>query len=387
MARALAHIEKIEEVRKHPNADRLDIVRVLGWHCVANLGEFKPGDLCVYFEIDSQVDYTKEPFTFMESKKGKVKTIKLRGELSQGLALALDKFPQDLSKYSIGADVTDLLGVKKIQTQEERRLANDAVDPRISRVKTKYSEFLKSKLGKFIMRHAFTRNLFLRMFGGKKKKRKAWPDFISKTDETRIESIPQMLEQKRALIATEKLDGTSTTFFLKKKGRKYEFGVCSRNVRQLDEKQKTYHDHNIYWDMAFKYDVENVLKGLMKQYNLKNYVVLQGESIGTVQGNPYKLESDDFYAFNLIFDGKKISSIEGDKIMHNWGIKWVPILDYNFHCPDTMEEMKALAEGNSVINPRVKREGCVYRSEDNTISFKNVSNSYLLKHQMEEVDK
>ena len=380
--RHLAHIELVHDIEPIEGADRIEYAHVLGWGLVVGKGEFKEGDKCVYFEIDSKVDTTKPVFAFMENNGGKVKTRKFKGKISQGLALSLDKFDVDLSKYHVGDDVTKILGVTKIQTQEELRLKADAQDPRESRVKQRYAKFIKSKFGKWIMGHKFTRQLFLFIFGGKKKNRGNWPSFVTKTDEERIENMPQMLQNKKPLEVTEKLDGTSTTFFLLKKGRKkFEFGVCSRNVRQFDENQKTYHDHNIYWDMAFKYDVETVLKKLFVLLDAKSYIVLQGESVGSVQGNPLKLSEDQFFGFNLIIDGVKMDSVKAKEKVELFGIQWVPILQTDFICPDTMDEMKKLATAKSVVNPNVMREGCVYRDADNTISFKNVSTEYLLKHQ------
>lgn len=382
MSRALAHIERIKDIQPIENADKIELVTILGWKCVANKGEFKIGDLCVYHEIDSRVPIDKPVYEFMAARDGKVKTCKFRGAISQGLALSLCKFDVNLSKYKEGDDVTDILGITKIQTEEEKRLKRESEDPRINRVNSRYKKFLKTKFGKWIMKHKFTRAIFLYLFGGKKVKRKDWPEFISKTDETRIENMPHQLQDKRLLQVTEKLDGTSTTFFIKKKGLSYEFGVCSRNVRQLDDKQTCYHDNNVYWEMALKYNVETVLKDLAKKVGKPDYICLQGETIGNVQGNPYQLVNNDFYAYNLIIDGVKIDSLEGCRIMSDYGIKWVPILQCNFVCPDTMEEMKEHAEGMSVVNPNVKREGCVYRDAENTISFKNVSVSYLLKHNL-----
>lgn len=380
--RHLAHVETIHDIEPIEGADFIEYAHVLGWGLVVGKGEFKEGDKCVYFEIDSRVDITKSVFEFMAKNDGKVKTRKFKGKISQGLALSLDKFDIDLTKYNVGDDVTKLLNVTKIQTQEELRLKSEAQDPRESRIKQRHPKFLKSKLGKWLMKHKFTKKLILWLLGGKKKARKAWPEFISKTDEERIENMPWMLKDKRELEVTEKLDGTSTTFFLQKKGKKkFEFGVCSRNVRQFDEKQSCYHDHNIYWDMAFKYDVENVLKKLFVLLDAKNYIVLQGESVGSVQGNPLKLDEDRFYGFNLIVDGVKIDSVVAAEKVGIFGIQWVPILQTYFVCPDTMEEMKKLATGKSVVNPNVMREGCVYRDAENKISFKNVSAEYLLKHQ------
>lgn len=386
--RALAHIETVHDIVPIDGADFIECAHILGWQCVVSKGEFKEGDKCVYIEIDSKVDTTMPVFEFMAKYDGKVKTRKLRGVYSQGLALSIDKFDVNLAKYDVGSDVTAVLGIKKIQTQEERRLANDERDVRIDRVNARHKKFMKSKMGKWIMSHKGTRELFLHFFGGKKLKRKAFPDFITKTDETRIENMPWELTNKGVLEESEKLDGTSTTFFIKRQPKKwyrkkqsYEFGVCSRNVRQLDREQVTYHEYNIYWAMADKYDVENQLNKIAAELDYPDIVCIQGESIGRVQGNPYQLDEDDFYVFNFIVDHKKWDSVEGEKYLKKFGIKWVPILRTDFVCPDTMEEMKQIADGYSVINPKVKREGCVYRSADNSRDFKNVSREYLMKHQ------
>ena len=382
MARALAHIEKIEWIKPIDGATSVELVGVLGWQCVAAIGEFKVGDKCVYIEIDSKVDTSMPVFEFMTKYDGKVKTRKFLKQISQGIALSLDKFNINLAKYNVGDDVTKILNITKIQTEEERRIKHDERDVRIDRVNMRYKKFMKSRLGKFIMKHKFIKELFLRIFGGKKVHRKSFPEFLSKTDETRIENVPWELKDKRPIEITEKLDGTSTSFFIKKKrGAKYEFGVCSRNIRQLDREQACYHEYNIYWAMADKYHVEDVLNRIALKYNYPEWIAIQGESIGNVQGNPYKLEEDDFYAFNFIINGKKMDSVDGAELLKHYGMKWVPILNTDFICPDTMEEMKKLADGMSVINPNVKREGCVYRDSENTRSFKNVSNEYLLKHQ------
>lgn len=381
MERSLAHIEKIEWIKGIEGADRIELVGILGWQCVAGKGEFKIGDLCVYHEIDSKVPIEKDVYAFLANNDGKIKTRKFKGCLSQGLALALDKFDVDLKQYKIGEDVTELLGIKKIQTDEEKRFKREgSADDRLVIAQKKNEKFLKSSFGKWCMRHKFTRELVLRIIVGKKKKRKPWPDFVTKTDEERIENIPKMLSVKEPLIATEKIDGTSTTFFLKKNGSKTDFGVCSRNLRQFDEKKKKYLGGNLYWDMAFKYDIEWILLDISVCYKAEE-VILQGETIGVdIQKNHYRIKDNEFYAFNLIIDGKKHNPIEGKKIMDKYNVKWVPIIDTNFIIPDTMEEMKKSADGNSLLNPNEIREGCVYRSYDSKISFKNVSNNYLLKN-------
>ena len=192
-----------------------------------------------------------------------------------------------------------------------------------------------------------------------------------------------MLGYDKPLIVTEKLDGTSTTFILERKGKKkFEFYVLSRNVRQKDEKQSCYHDHNIYWGMAFKYNIEAVLKDMLTLRPDLQYVCIQGESVGSVQSNPLKLAEDDFYAFNFIDSEKgRWASPDGRELLDKYGIKWVPILDTNFMMPDDMETFKQMATAKSVVNPAVMREGIVLRDPTTDFSFKNVSREYLLKHE------
>lgn len=193
------------------------------------------------------------------------------------------------------------------------------------------------------------------------------------------ENQPWRIGDGKTYLATEKLDGTSCTYALERKGKnKFEFYVCSRNVRQQDEKQECYHDHNIYWDLAFKYNIEKHLKDFLNQYPFPKWVCIQGEGVGSVQGNPLKLKEDDLYIFNFITsDTGRWASTDGKMQVEEWGMKWVPILG-EVQLPDTMEELKELATGKSVVNPEVMREGIVYRSLDGQDSFKNVSREYLL---------
>lgn len=194
------------------------------------------------------------------------------------------------------------------------------------------------------------------------------------------ENQPWRVGDGNTYVATEKLDGTSCTYALEKKGKnKFEFYVCSRNVRQQDEKQKCYHDHNIYWDLAFKYDIERHLRDFLHDNPELKWVCIQGEGVGSVQGNPLKLVEDDLYIFNFKDSVRgRWSSDAGKTLIEQWGMKWVPILG-TVQMPDTMEKLKELATGKSAINSNVMREGLVYRSLDGKDSFKNVSREYLLK--------
>jgi intein/homing endonuclease len=196
------------------------------------------------------------------------------------------------------------------------------------------------------------------------------------------ENMPWVLGYERPLIVTEKLDGTSSTYILERKGKKkFEFYVLSRNVRQKTPDQKCYHDKNIYWDMAIKNNIEQHLKEYLVANPDLKYVCIQGESVGSVQGNPLKLNEDELYVFNFIrSDVGRLSSIDGKEIIESWGMKFVPILETEYYVPTDMEAFKEYATAKSVVNPNVLREGIVLRDPTNDFSFKNVSREYLLKH-------
>lgn len=380
--RALAHIEKIEWVRPIEGADNIELIGVLGWVCIAKKQEFNQGDLAVYIEIDSKCPESDERFAFLEAKHYKVKTMKL-GKfkvISQGLALPISLFPE-LEGKGIGTDVTADLKITYSSEEEIKRKSN-GVDPnaKYNSMAQRHKKLFSKPIVRKIMRYKLGRKIMFLFFGRKKDNPKGFPNWIVKTDEVRIENAPFYLQSTDKWVKTEKLDGTSCTYAVdrNKKG-KFEFIVCSRNVRQADRNQETYHDSNVYWELADKYNIESVLTEFANENNY-NRVVLQGEGVGSVQGNPYKMQEDKLYVFNLIIDGKRLSTIDMAEFCDKHGLPHVPIIDIAYILPKTMEEMKQEADGYSEINPKVKREGFVYRSADGQQSFKNVSREYLLKH-------
>lgn len=384
--RALAYTVIVDETREIPGYDRVEHARVGGWWIiVAKADNIKPGDMCVYFEVDSKVPATDERFAFLEKRNYKVKTLKMCKVFSQGLLMPIALFPE-IKTAEVHTDVTDLLGIKyAVDEDNERKAAKVNKDKKYQSMAARHAKLFKKPFFRWLMRREWGRKLLFAFFGKKKDNPRGWPthfEYIHKTDEERCENMPWVLGYERPLIVTEKLDGTSTTFILERKGRnKYEFYVLSRNVRQADEKQECYHDHNIYWDMAFKYDVENKLREYLERWPTYSYVCIQGESVGSVQGNPLKLKEDDFYAFNFIdsINGRWASNIAEVEVA-KMGFKWVPILDTNFMMPTDMEEFKQMATAPSVVNPNVMREGIVLRDPTNDFSFKNVSREYLMKH-------
>ena len=385
--RALAYVVTIDEIRPIEGYDRVEYARTSGWWVIINKADnLSVGDKCVYFEVDSKVNPLDERFAFLEKRDYRIKTIKMCKVYSQGLLIPLATFPE-LGDLDVNTDVTDALKVVYYVFADNERKANTP-DPnaKYKSMAARHPKLAKTKWFRWLMKRSWGRKFLFILFGKKKDTPKGWPThfpFIHKTDEERCENLPQMLGYDKPLVVTEKLDGTSTTFILERKGRKkFEFYVLSRNVRQRDEKQSCYHDHNIYWDMAFKYNVEDRLREFLEVNPEMSYVCIQGESVGSVQGNPLKLAEDDFYAFNFIVSTVgRLPSVDGREYVERMGMKWVPILDTNFMMPNDMEEFKQMATAKSAVNPAVMREGIVLRDPTTDFSFKNVSREYLLKHE------
>lgn len=381
--RALAHVEQIVDIYPIEGADKIELARVLGWQVViAKADGFKVGDKVVYIEIDSKVPERPE-FEFLRDRKFRVKTIKLRGQYSQGLVVPMSILKAD---YPVGTDVTKELGIIYYVPEDNVRKADKPPKHlKYQSMAARHKELFRKKPFRWLMKREWGRQLLYLFFGKKKDSPKSFPtkfQFIHKTDETRIEALPHLLGYPNPLVVTEKLDGTSSTYILERKPRgKYEFWVLSRNIRQFDEDQDCYHDYNIYWAMAKKYNIEAHLQEYLEANPELEYVCIQGESVGKVQGNPLKLDEDDLYIFNFI-DSKngRYDSLVGRELTNMWDMKWVPILDTNFMMPNDMEEFKQMATAKSVVNPKVLREGIVLRDPKTDLSFKNVSREFLMKH-------
>ena len=349
--RSLAHVEEIVAIDPIENADAIEVATVLGWKVVVKKNEFKVGDKVIYIEIDSIVPETPY-FEFLRNKNFKVKTIKLRGQISQGLIVPITLVP---SKYhKVGTDVTNVLKITKRDDSEAPRVID----------KKKHCKFVK-----WLLRFRFFRWLFTL---GKKSKKDAFPSWVRKTDETRIQNIPHVLKDKeRRYVVTEKVDGCSATYTLKKSGFKYKYVVASRN--RVADKDSVYHI------ISEKYNLEELLKTLFVCLDAHDHVTIQGEIIAPkVQGNKYKVQEPDFYVFNVIIDGERLCTMNA-KFVVDKCLKFVPILDSWFELPDTVEEMLAMADGKSQLTDTL-REGFVIRSDDGDVSFKVVSNKFLLKN-------
>ena len=200
-----------------------------------------------------------------------------------------------------------------------------------------------------------------------------------------------ILNDKSEWFATEKIDGTSSTYTMRGFGRKREFYICSRNVC-FDTPEKmangAWYDTNVYQEMAIKYDIENVLEDLLdSRKDELDFVTIQGETYGDgIQKRAYGLKDGkhDLMVFNLIFgykngETKRFNPREMTDILSAYKVPCVPIVDENFVLPDTLEELLDIATDNSKVDGGM-REGLVFRSKDGVQSFKAVSNEFLLKY-------
>ena len=334
MERKLVSIQKINSIDSIEGADNILQAGVMGWTVVVKKGEFQVGDLCVFFEVDSVLPDGEPWAEFMRSKKFRVKTIKLRGVLSQGLALPMEILPSESGSFNEGDEVTDLLRVTKYEPP-----VHDG----------------GAKMGAAI--------------GG-------FPARVPKTDEIRVQSALGVLEEIKDLpfYYTQKYDGTSSTFVFDD-----ELMVCSRRFRKRED------DTNIYWQMANKYDLGDKLKS-------NPLMAVQGEICGPgIQKNKIMLKELDLFVFNVydIMNGKYLNFEEFMLFCKTLGLKTVPIesiVKDPSGFDHSLEAWLERAKGK-YANTKNHREGLVIRPLEETysktlkgrLSFKVINNDFLLK--------
>lgn len=402
--RQLAYVVIIDDIQPIPGYDRVEAAIVGGWHVIVQKGQFKVGDPAIYFEIDSRVPSDKECFSFLEKRNYKIKTLKMCKTVSQGLLMHASDFgwdwyidegknlpyiynsKEDERYYPEGESrfLTEKLGVTYAEDADNERKAASP-DP-YKKMMSRRPNIFNKRFFRWLMKYHYGRKLLFFLFGQKKDKATAFPThfpFVKKSDEERVENMPFILQDKEPWIKTQKIDGTSSTYILERKGfNKFEQYVCSRNMRQLTPSQKNFHkdiEGNVYWMMAEKYHIFDFLKTYLMENHL-NYVCLQGETAGpSLQGNPHKFKELCFFGYNLIrSDIGRINSVAAAAICQKFNIPWVPIADEHYILPDDMETLKLDADGPCLVGEGL-REGWVYRSLDGKKSFKNVSREYLLK--------
>lgn len=375
--RKLAHIEQIVSLEPIENSDFLEKATVLGWHVVVKKNEFKVGDKVIYIEVDSVLP-EKEEFEFMAKYKYRVKTIKLRGQISQGMILPIYTIYDKVSMHSlmIGDDVTNMIGITKHLSKSERDELIDN-DRKIA--------LEKSRLKKFMYRFNWYRRLFM-----PRKQVVGFPYWVSKTDEERIQNIPKVLDEfKDELVyVTEKVDYQSATFtgkllpntfpiIGKYLPKKFKFIVASRNLMNNDKS-------SLYWQIATKYNLEKILKE-------NPTLTIQGEQGNSkVQGNKYGISEPKIWIFN-IYDHEKnyhYSYMQMLEFCMKYGLTTVPYIGL-FKLKDiatTIDEMINYSKGKSIINQKINREGVVIRCIKDgrkLLSFKVINPEFLLKYDSE----
>ena len=355
--RKLASIVTISNVRQIPDADKLDVVEMEGkaWRVVTARGDFKPGDQAVYFEIDSALPADDPRYGFLRErclksfrdKHGRVlkevlriRTLKLRGVISQGLLMPIDLFPE-LAAIMNGYDEDEILHVEHFDEIAEQMRA--ALDTRCKSSGKREGNF---------------------------------PAWLPKTDEERIQNLADWCQEMKGVRfeVTEKNDGSSMTAFYAPSLRPDQpFGVCSRNFELKRDEE------NIWWQMALKYDLEAKLRDLGRE------IAVQGELVGPgMNGNRDLLSERAFRVFRVwdIANQCYVPSGERVTLCGQLGIPHVPVIaaamDVFSELPDVDAVLK-YAEG--VTENGHEREGLVFKEANTSYprSFKAVSNRYLLK--------
>ena len=414
--RELAYVVIIDDITPIEGYDRVELAHVGGWTVVVGKGEFQVRDPAIYFEIDSKLPEV-EPFINMEflaKKKYKIKTQKMCKSISQGLLMSAANFGWEIQVEPLGGVRTEViidnkgkahypndesrfltkqLGVTYYIAEDNTRKAN-SVD-KYKKMAQRNGKLFSHQSFRWLMKRAWGRKLLFAFFGRKKDKETAFPTkfpFVKKTDQERVENMPWVLNDKTPFIVTQKCDGSSGTYILERKkgifGDKYEFYVCSRNVRQLTPDQKSYYDENYYWECAIKYDIENKLKDYLIKHPDLEYICWQGEICSPkIQSNPHGLTETHLYCFHMIDSKKgKYDIREADKIWKEYHMEVVPIISEHYIMPDDFEILKNSA--NTVYSSAVCEGKCgqacegfvYYKTNDPNFSFKNVSRNYLLNH-------
>ena len=399
--RELAYVVIIDEITPIKGYDRVELAHVGGWTIVVGKGEFKPGDPAIYFEIDSKLPEV-EPFTnmdFLAKKKYKIKTQKMCKSLSQGLLMSAANFGWTIEKHNYGYSIhepngaehnaenesrflTKKLNVTYAIAEDNKRKRNSA--DKYKKMAQRHGKLFSKQPFRWLMKRTWGKKLLF-FFFGKKKDKRSWPEWVKKTDEERIENLPYLFSDKSEWIATEKIDGTSTTFTLKRgKGlKKEEFYICSRNVVFDKPDKSCYYDTNVYIEMAEKYDIYNKMKILLdNRFKDCDWITIQGETYGAgIQKRDYHMKTHNFMAFNFITSKEgRWNTVEMVKLLERLhGIPCVPVVNENYVLPNTIEELREYVDSQTSIIDGDIREGIVFRSLDGVRSFKCVSPTFLLK--------
>lgn len=352
--RKMASIQIIRDITPIEGADAIVLAHVNGWSAVVKKDEFQIGQPVVFCEIDSWIPHEiapflskgKEPREYLGVKGERLRTVRLRGQLSQGLILPLSVVKvEDYSEKNEGDEVSELLGIVKYEPPVPAQLSGQV--------------------------------------------RGNFPSLVTKTDEERVQNIKGLVDKLDELfVETEKLHGTSVSFILNQEG---EVEVCSRNLSLKED------ENNFYWKLAKKVDAVSLLHLVKDYYNLPNgcVVAIQGEGVGqgVQKGWEYGIQDPDFFLFTIQVNGARIPETDFGMLAAKFkevGVKSVPTIfaakslrEVVGDCLTNEEVQTKLlkyVEGKSALDGKTVREGSVFRClTDSSFSFKVVSNQFLLK--------
>ena len=398
--RELAYVVIVDGIEPIPGYDRVEHALIGGWRVIVQKDQFHVGEPAIYFEIDSRVPADRECFAFLEKRHYKVKTLKMCKTISQGLLMHPSDFGWTTdSNISISGAIIDdegnihyandesrfltkQLGVTYADEEDNQRKA--APVDKYKKMAGRHPKIFKKSFVRWLMKYNWGRKLLFFFFGKKKDKKGGWPSWVQKTDEERVQNMPWILNDEGDWIATEKIDGTSTTFTMKRgKFGKKSFYVCSRNVCFDTIEKPCYYDTNVYWEMAKKYKLFEVLSDMLDKNPNEEWITIQGETYGaTVQKRDYSIEDRDLAVFNLIYSSKgRVGTMEMIDTLSHYNVPCVPVVEKQMKINqfENVDTILNYAEGNSQIDGK-PREGIVFRSIDGTKSFKAVSNTFLLKY-------
>lgn len=358
--RKLASIRRISEIEPIDGADRIEKAVIDGWAAVVRKDQFKPGDLCVYFEIDSLIPIRPwNEFLKKTSKKSidgvdwiRIRTVVLKDQVSQGLVMPLDILnSEDETVVGTRED-----GVKTLGPYDDSLELKPGMDVSKYLGVIKYEPTVVSE----------------GVLGDK-------PGFLETTDAERVQNMAEGFDEfvkDKTFYVTEKLDGTSTTIYYNPDHDRC-FGICNRNS-ELEET-----DRNIIWKIARQLDIEERLKEHYETHGKK--IALQGELVGPgIQKNRLGLDQKRIFFFG-VFDidtYSKMDPSQSKTVVQEMGLEFVPVIEEQYIIDQDARSLLDIADGKSKINPERKREGLVMRcNQDPKVIFKLISNDWLIKNE------
>lgn len=349
----LASVQKIVSIAPIEGADKIEVATVLGWQVVVKKDEYKVGDLCIYIQIDTVVPEIPA-FEFLRDRDFRVRTIKLRKQISQGLIVPLKDFAFK-GGLCEGDDVTGFVGVKKFEKIDNNPERYEK--PRMP--KKWYRKWL------YLFKYNFLFTVFPSL---RPKSRSGFPtNLVSITDEERIQNIPKILEQYKGkeFVVSYKLDGSSITIIHSRVLGKSKFRICSRRFELHDKK-------NDWYKVFISTDFKSEILKLIKHFKT-NDIIVQGEAIGKFNGNHHNLQSEQIRLFNIYVKGKRLNQQEFEIVCKSNNIPHCPVYKkviLNHTLPDILKE----SEIKDILNPSVEAEGLVWRCIEDNFSFKVINN-------------